>query len=308
MGFIKLKYYELFLSVLLLFVAIIWGYGFIVTKTLLNNELSVPLITFFRFTIAGIALFAYLLIVRRSVALSSHELLGGAFIGIALFAGFALQTLGMKYTSVTKASLYTGTVVMIVPFLDWIIGKKKPSTIIFIATFISFLGIYFLVYPIEWGNFALGDILSLLAAFSFAMQMVITGIYMKKDCSAVNLMFVECWVVALLSFLWLNIDASALAVVTKLFNTFATSYFYLLLYLGLCASLFGFLVQTKVQETLSSTRVSIILSLESLFGVIFAIFIFHELLTVHILIGAWCIIFSVILAESRTYSNNKKRT
>ncbi|MDI9358991.1 MAG: DMT family transporter [Phycisphaerales bacterium] len=304
MGFSKLKYYELFLSLLLFLVAIIWGCTFIVTKILLNHNLSVFLIVFFRFTIAGITLFAYLLIVKRKISLSSQELIGGVINGIVLFCGYAFQILGVKYISATKASLYPGTAVVMVPFLDWIITKKKPSIVIFIAVFISFLGVYFLVYPIEWGYFALGDILSLLGAFSFALQMVLAGIYIKKNCSVINLIFIECWVLALLSFLWLNILDSSSSVITKVFHVFSASYFYLLVYLGLFASLFAILVYTKAQETLSSSRVSIILSLEALFGVIFAIFILHELLTVHILIGAWCIMFSVVLAERSAYRNN----
>ncbi len=70
-----------------------------------------------------------------------------------------------------------------------------------------------------------------------------------------------------------------------------------MLYLGLASSMLCFLLQTVGQKYLSASTSSILLSFESVFGLLFSVWLLHEKLTVRMLIGCALMFAAAILAE-----------
>ena len=70
-----------------------------------------------------------------------------------------------------------------------------------------------------------------------------------------------------------------------------------MLYLGLASSMLCFLLQTVGQKYLSASTSSILLSFESVFGLLFSVWLLHEELTVRMLIGCALMFAAAILAE-----------
>ena len=89
--------------------------------------------------------------------------------GIALFAGFALQIIGLQYTTPSKNAFLTALNVVIVPFIAFIILKKKVGMKGIIGAIMSVIGVALLSLN---GNLtlSLGDGLTLLCAVGFAFQ------------------------------------------------------------------------------------------------------------------------------------------
>ena len=54
-----------------------------------------------------------------------EELTAGALMGAALFVGFSLQIIGLQYTTPSKNAFLTATNVVIVPFIAFLICRKK---------------------------------------------------------------------------------------------------------------------------------------------------------------------------------------
>ena len=50
-----------------------------------------------------------------------------ALVGIALFLGFFLQTMGTKFITASKVAFFTGSYVILLPFFTWIMYKKRHT-------------------------------------------------------------------------------------------------------------------------------------------------------------------------------------
>ena len=103
----------------------------------------------------------------------------GILMGIALFAGFAFQIIGLQYTTPSKNAFLTALNVVIVPFIAFIILKKKVGMKGIIGAIMSVIGVALLSLN---GNLtlSLGDGLTLLCAVGFAFQIFFTGESVKK--------------------------------------------------------------------------------------------------------------------------------
>ncbi|RYD03957.1 hypothetical protein N752_17900 [Desulforamulus aquiferis] len=77
-----------------------------------------------RFAIAF--LFLGLIYWRRLLNLSPSAIKAGIIIGIFLFAGYAFQTVGLKYTTASNAGFITGLAVILVPLFSAIVSRKFP--------------------------------------------------------------------------------------------------------------------------------------------------------------------------------------
>ena len=114
----------------LLFVAIIWGFPFVIVKEALNDA---PPFSFaaLRF---GLATILTLLIINRNiVSLTRQELIGGIVCGFLLFLGYAFQNFGLMNTTATKSAFITSISVLIVPILLLLLNIQKVTIRIWIA-------------------------------------------------------------------------------------------------------------------------------------------------------------------------------
>src|SRR5665648_490058 len=95
----------------------------------------------------------------------------GSLIGIFLFLGYTFQTVGLKYTTATKAGFITGLSVVLVPIISHFFIKEKINRNSFIGVVLAFAGLWFLNYSSSL-SINLGDFLVLLCAFCFAIIII----------------------------------------------------------------------------------------------------------------------------------------
>ena len=100
--------------------ALIWGVTFTTVKNALADA-SPVLFVAVRFSLA-----AAVLAVIYHRKLDRRTLLPGIAVGSLLFAGYAFQTAGLRFTSASKSAFITGMTIPMVPLLSACVYRKKP--------------------------------------------------------------------------------------------------------------------------------------------------------------------------------------
>jgi drug/metabolite transporter (DMT)-like permease len=225
---------------------------------------------------------------KSLLGIEKAEVLAGGLMGVALFTGFAFQILGLQYTTPSKNAFLTALNVVIVPFISFLILKKKIGVKGVIGALMSVAGVALLSLN---GNFSLGlgDGLTLICAFGFAFQIFLTSEFVKKYRATV-LNFIQMATAFLLSVVCLVANGETNFQVT-------TKGWLSVLYLGIISTTVCYLLQTASQKYVDETKAAIILSMESVFGTIFSIIILHEIITLRMVIGSAVILSAVIISN-----------
>lgn len=286
---------SIFADIGLLLVAVIWGGGFIAVKDSLN-----VITPFYQMAIRfGLStMLMYVVFYSRVKKINKTQLKNGTIIGVFLFLGFAFQTVGINYTSAGKSAFLTAVYVVLVPFLQWLLLKKKPDNYSLVGAIICLLGISFLTLQ---GGFSIGygDALTLICAFAFAGQIIAIGKYVETD-DPLILTIVQLGVAAILSFI-VAIFFEPLPVNMTLRAVSS------IIYLAVFSTTLAFLIQNIAQKYTSSTHAAIILSLESFFGAIFSIIFFKEIFNIMMVLGCGLIFVAIITTETKLDFLKKKK-
>lgn len=288
-----------FLSRIGLFsVAAIWGSGFVATKIALNSGITPYAMLAIRFLGAFLIIFSLLKIKKTKI--TRDEIKIGSFAGIFLFFAFAFQTVGLLYTTSSKNAFITGANVIFVPFIYWMFTRKKPSLIIYLSSFLCFLGIGIL--SIE-NNFSInyGDFLTFICAIFFGIHIVVLGSKINNH----NPLNINCF--QMLSAGILGLIGNILFENFSIFNiNFTFEQGSALSYLIIFNTLLCYIIQTISQKYLEPSKVSLILTTEMVFGSIFSIIILNDPLTLKTFMGGFFIFISIFLAETNILLKKKK--
>ena len=275
----------------LLGVAFIWGASFVPTQ---DAVATMPVLTFLALRF-GLALLALLLLFSGDLRrLGQPEALwGGALIGLVLFWGYLFQTWGLRYTTVTKSGFFTGLSVVLVPLLAALFFRRRVSAWEWLGTVLSAAGLALIVFGAGGAtiDFNFGDLLTLLAALCFALQIVLIDRLVSEG-NYPALLIAEIAVVALLS----TIGALAAGQLTfawslPLWGDIGIT--------GLLATALAFWVQSRFQARSTATRAAIILSGEPVFAGIFGYLLRGDRLQNWQLLGALLIVAAMIVAQRR---------
>ena len=274
----------------LILVTVIWGGGFVASDIALESMKPFQ-IMMVRFLLASVLMGVISRGQRKSEEkLKDHAgaIKAGILMGVTLFMGFAFQIIGLQYTTPSKNAFLTALNVVIVPFIAFVILKKKIGAKGIIGAVMSVLGVALLSLN---GNFtvSLGDGLTLFCAVGFAFQIFFTSEFVKKYPASV-LNTVQMFTAFVLSAISLMIFGENDFQVT-------TQGWLSALYLGVVSTTICYLLQTACQKYIDETKAAIILSMESVFGTIFSILILHEVVTVRMVIGCAVILAAVIISN-----------
>ncbi len=218
----------------------------------------------------------------------TKRVIGGILMGCALFVGFAFQIVGLQYTTPSKNAFLTALNVVMVPFIAFLILKKKISMKSIAGAVMAIFGVGLLSLEKNL-SLGLGDALTLVCAVGFAFQIFFTSEFVKKY-RAVVLNFVQMLTAVLLSVVSLFLFGE-----TE-FHVTAQGWLSVL-YLGVISTALCYLLQTASQRYVDETKAAIILSMESVFGTIFSILILHEQVTLRMICGCVIILAAVIVSN-----------
>ncbi len=106
----------------LLAMTLIWGTSFVVLK---NTLVTVPTLYVLAYRFSGAAVLMLLLGIKDIKKLDLQYVKNGAVMGVFLFIAYTFQTFGLEQTTPGKNAFLTTTYCVLVPFIYWIIEKKR---------------------------------------------------------------------------------------------------------------------------------------------------------------------------------------
>lgn len=159
----------------LLVITMSWGFTFVAVK---DAVAQIPVFSFLalRFALAALTLGGTLAVTRRDGLDGLRSaLLPGLGTGLLLFSGYALQTLGLQYTTPGKAGFITGLSVALVPVLDRLLyGRRQPrAALMGVALAVMGMAVMF-VEPAEI-SVRRGDWLVLGCALAFGAHVTVVA-------------------------------------------------------------------------------------------------------------------------------------
>ena len=273
---------------LLLLVAIIWGFAFSAQR--LGATTLAPFTFYaFRSYASVLTLFLFLLFSKRTSEKKniSYSVKMGIALGVIEFLAAIVQQIGIVYTTASNSSFITAPYVIMVPIISMFFGEKTDKKIWFCVA-LELVGLYLLCVK---GDFTIniGDSLTFLCAFLFAIHIIQIGRAKKAD--TILMCFVQFVVCALISTILMFIfelpvdfDGINNALIPILYTGVLSS--------GLCVT-----IQATVQKELDPTLASIIMCLESVFGAIGGWLILHEILSVKELIGCALAFIAIVISQ-----------
>ena len=292
--------------IMLSMTAVFWGAGFVLNDQLLGSAFhdAPNLINAVRFGVSSIVL---AVIFCKKLKFDKKTILFGLAGGAMLFAGFTLQIYGLRSSTPSHNGFFTAAYIVFVPFIAWILLKKRPTWIMFVGVAAALTGLAILNFFNAENDepTLIGDLLTLTGALLFASQIVWTDFSLKKGADTVNMTVWQCVFAAILFILYTVIFES------KNYSaiSFDASYcVWRLIVTTLGGTAFAYFSQTYAQNRLNATETSLILACESPIGALLSVACGIEAFRWNTLVGGLLVIAAVIIMEViPAVSENRKR-
>jgi drug/metabolite transporter (DMT)-like permease len=262
-----------------------WGVTFVVVKGALSHGDPYSFLAL-RFSIGALALTA----VARRELFVPQTLRRGLLLGVFLFLGFVLQTVGLVSTTPSRSAFITGMYVVLVPVLGLALFRRRPRASSWMGVVLAAVGMRYLTGAQvgEGQGLSWGDWLTLGCALAYAFHILLTERYAPKS-GVVALVGVQLWVVAALSALCLPFTGVRVEWTPSFIGAAAIC--------GLFASAVAICVQTWAQARTTAVRVALICSMEPVFAGVYSVALGYEVLGVREWVGGGLIIVGVLVAE-----------
>jgi drug/metabolite transporter (DMT)-like permease len=269
----------------LLAVAAVWGFTFTAVQRALDDADPISFLAV-RFALAAVVL--AVVFPRRVFRIGRAGLVFAGLIGVWLTLGYALQTIGLLYTTASRSAFITGLSVVLVPLLAVAMSRVLPRPASMLAVLTAAIGTYLLTSPgVEGIN--RGDILTLGCALAFALH-IVTAERAAPHNDPVSLAF------------WQIVTTSVACVL--LLSGVETPHIMLsrwtvaaLVITGVLGTAVAFAVQMWAQRRTSATHTGVIFAAEPVFAGIFAYFVQHDRLGVTALAGCALILAAILVAQ-----------
>lgn len=211
----------------------------------------------------------------------------GLFCGIPLFLACNLQQMGLVDTDAGKSGFLTAMYIVIVPVFG-LISKKKMSITLPISVILAVVGLYMLSC-VGVTQIQIGDLLLIACALMFALQIICVEKF-ASDIDPLRLNLLQALVCAVLSSviaLWMETPN-----ITSILNCWLP-----LSYTGFLSMGAAYALQIMGQKNLDSAPAALIMSLESVFAVIFGALILKERMSLYETIGCVLMFAAVLLSQ-----------
>lgn len=278
----------LFWKVMLVAMALMWGFSFFVMKDILDT-LPTFLLLACRFIPAALIMLV-LFFDRVRAHLNARNLIVGLGMGLLMWAAYALQTLGLAETTAGKNAFLTGTYCILVPFISYFVTHEPLTRYNVGAAVLCLAGIA--LVALDSVSVNMGDILTLSGAVFFALQMAVVARYGRSmDINVITFwMFLAVGVLSAVTSFAVEPMPQASAWTPNLVATLA--------FLSVFCTCVGLLVQNVGLAHVPSSTGSLLLSMESPSGVFFSVILAGELLTPRLVAGFALIFVSIVLSET----------
>ena len=214
--------------------------------------------------------------------------------GIALFAATALQQIGLIYTTAGKGGFITAMYIIIVPLLGIFLKRKPPKTVV-LSVAIAAVGLY-LISGAGFTGINIGDVLMLLCAVAFAVQILIMD-RVACDLNSMALNMSQALVCAVVS-----------GVCMLLFDDIhignILACWFPLCWAGFMSMGIAYTLQIVGQKAIEPTTASLLMSFESVFAAISGWLLLSETFTLTEGIGCALVFGAIMLSQIPVKNKN----
>lgn len=276
----------------LILTAAIWGGAFVVVKDALDDVPPAWMLAL-RFSAAAAIL---CVVFRRTLGghLDAAHLRRGVVLGLLSGLAFVAQFVGLADADTTpgKSAFITATYCVLVPFLNWIVARRRPRGLHLAAAVLAIAGIGFISFG---GGFSMmltaGDSATFACAVLFALHIVCVARY-AQGCDIMTLTIVQIAFSAVIALAW----AAAFEPLPAL-GAAGPDFWISFAYLVILSSCVAMVVQNAAQSIVEPATAALLLSLESVFAVVFSVIFYHEELTLRLIVGFALIFLAILVSE-----------
>lgn len=274
---------------ILLLVAAIWGGGFVAGKEALSGFSAVNILMY-RF--AGAALILGILFWKRVIHANRTVIIMGLSIGILQFVGLLIQLIGLQHTTPAKQSFLVAAYVVFTPFVSHFVLKSSLVKRDIWVALLAFVGLALICFSgnAQVGVLQLGDLLSILFAVIFSLQIVLIGRFSGSHMDVFAFTFYQFVSAAILSFV-------ASLVFGIQFSAPPASSIAGIVYLAVINTALAMCLQNYAQRFTNDSHVALLLSLESVFGLVLSTFFYHDPITLPMFLGCAIVLSAVLLSK-----------
>lgn len=263
-----------------------WGGSFILTKQSLA-QIETFNFLFLRFGLAFII--SFIVFISRIKNISKETIKYSIILGSILFAHYALQTLGLNFTTASKSAFITGLNVVMVPIILAIIDKNVREKKVVLSAVLAIIGLGLLTLKQSITEINIGDLLTVGCAVVFSIYIILVGKYTVKV-DSVMLAILQVGVVACLSFGYSMLFENP--IIPGDSGVWGN-----ILILSLVCTSGAFIGQNVAQRYTSPSHIALICTAEPVFAAMFGYLVFREILGVKGMIGAVMILTGMIISE-----------
>ena len=278
----------LFWKLMLVVMALMWGYSFFIMKDALDSIPTFMLLAC-RFLISAAALFV-LFMKRIRVHFNRRNIVVGCAMGVFLGLAYAFQTFGLAETTAGKNAFLTGTYCILVPFVSYLMAREPLTRFNVGAAALCVAGIA--LVALDSFSMQRGDALTLIGAVFFALQIATAAKYGRE----LDVNVITFWM-----FLTVGAMCAAISFVTEVppaASVWTPSLLGVLAFLSVFCTCVGMLLQNIALVHVPPSIGSLLLSLESPSGVLFSVIFANELLSGRLVAGFALIFVSIVLSET----------
>jgi drug/metabolite transporter (DMT)-like permease len=211
-----------------------------------------------------------------------------------MFLGYALQTVGLRYTSASNSAFITALYVVLVPLL-----LRRFETRTWISASLAMLGLWLLVTPTlaPAADVTFGDLLTVASAFAFAAHIACLESYTRRSDALSLFVWQLTFVTAAMAPAWwleYSLNESGMSSSWSLSPALIVG----LLVTGVFAT-GAFAIQIWVQRLLAAHRVALIFSLEPAVAAWLSWYFLGDQLDATAWLGSALILSAVVLGATR---------
>lgn len=279
-------------NLILILTAIVWGSGFVAQSAGMEligaNTFNGIRMLIGSFILMPLAF--YNIKVKKTVTRENKKtlIISGIICGVILCAASTVQTWGISYTTSGKSGFITALYLIFVPIIGVILGKKLSLQTVLCAL-LALVGMYMLCMTEGFDNINFGDAITVISAVLFAIHITVID-KVASDIDAIafsSIQFFVCGCInIILMFMFENPSFDVIKQCTIP-----------ILYSGLFACGIGYTLQPVGQKYAEPTTASIIMSLESVFALLFGVLILNDRPTLMEIAGSVIMLTAIILIQ-----------
>lgn len=288
-------------NLILMITAMIWGASF-VSQSVGADRLGPNTFNGIRMLLGGLALLPIALFSVKKTKPSRKSIkklfFSGTLCGIFLCAASTIQTWGIQYTTAGKSGFITAMYIIFVPIISVVIGKKVSLKTILCAL-IALVGLYMLSMGGDTSaSINKGDVLTIICAVLFAVQIILIDLF-AADVDVFAFSCIQYFTNAIINIpLCLIFENPSLGSITQ--STMP------ILYSGLMSCGVAYTLQPIGQRYADPSSASIIMSLESVFAMLFGMLLLGDIPTLTEGLGCVVMFAAIVLSQINLHDKSSE--